>query len=139
MLKVSEKEAVHAEAVSTMLDIKANLRENATRIIDLFHQLDKNSDGSVSAGELKSRLPEIGFAGHDDKAIGDLFATLDLDGSGSIGYRELHKMLRPGQTSPSTGPSAGRRWRSRRRKNPIPLREGPASLRNRVAVLTSYK
>ena len=35
MLKVSEKEAVHAEAVSTMLDIKANLRENATRIIDL--------------------------------------------------------------------------------------------------------
>ena len=70
------------------------MRTSATRVIDLFRSLDTDEDGSVNAEEFRVRLPSIGFDPGLSQGIDELFKTLDADGSGTIAYSELHKLLR---------------------------------------------
>ena len=43
--------------------LKKALRENATRIIDLFKEWDEDGDGNVSKKEFLKALPQLGPPG----------------------------------------------------------------------------
>ena len=68
------------------------LRENATRVLDLFRSWDTNGDGQVSRAEFHEAMPKLGLD-VEKKVIDDLFTEWDKDGGGEIGYPELKKIL----------------------------------------------
>eukprot|EP00900_Chrysochromulina_parva_P012300 jgi/Chrpa1/21070/Chrysochromulina_OHIO_Genome00000623-RA len=104
--------AVGVEALRKVLLSKMN------RVIDLFRKLDANGDRKVTCAEFRRVLPLVASSvGHASRSGSDappmseldvmtppiseldvdsLFALLDVDGSGSIEYSELHARLRQG-------------------------------------------
>ena len=85
-------------------------------IVDVFHALDRNGDGVVTRAEFAAALPLLGFvvggpteagggaggtehgggkAGEvdGDAVVRTLFDELDVDGSGSLDYKELRARL----------------------------------------------
>jgi Ca2+-binding EF-hand superfamily protein len=54
------------------------------------------AQGQVSKAEFRAVLPMIGFDASDTERLDELFDTFDVDGSGSVDYNELNKMLRQG-------------------------------------------
>ena len=96
----SERRGVQ-QPEDVIAELKSNLRDTYTRVLDLFRSLDVDHSGSVDAKELKDRLVALGLIGkaHDDAATtdakaDDLFKLLDRDGSKTVGYDELHAALR---------------------------------------------
>jgi len=82
---------------STQAKLRETLRQQASRVIDLFKSSDVDGDGEISRKEFRRTLGLMGISvpGADSQATYDsLFDAFDLDGSGSITFRELHKMLR---------------------------------------------
>jgi len=72
--------------------IRAALQERHARVIDLFRQIDVDGSGHISAAEFVGALEDFGLRAGLETASA-VFASLDGDGSGSIEYRELEKML----------------------------------------------
>ncbi|EOD21783.1 hypothetical protein EMIHUDRAFT_60191, partial [Emiliania huxleyi CCMP1516] len=62
------------------------------RVLDLFRALDRNEDGLVSRGELRSKLMGLGLQVSPHE-LNELFYALDPDGSGAIDYEELRRAL----------------------------------------------
>ena len=101
----------------------AALRANRARVLDLFRQMDENGDGEISRDEFMTAFQEEDriMDGLDvpTSACGALFDEWDADGSGSISFGELRKILRkprkPAATQqlrPRRGRAGGRRARS---------------------------
>ncbi|KOO26741.1 calmodulin-domain protein kinase 1 [Chrysochromulina tobinii] len=94
--------APNAAGVAGAEALRKALLSQVLRVIDLFRKLDANNDGKVSSAEFRRVLPLLATAGVLNAAsfaeadVDSLFALLDLDGSGSIEYSELHKRLRQG-------------------------------------------
>ena len=61
------------------------------RVIDLFKQMDDDNSGHISAYEFIKAMSEFGLDA--PQAVGAVFRSLDVDGSGSIEYAELHRLL----------------------------------------------
>ena len=69
------------------------LKQNATRVVDLFRSWDSNGDGQVSRAEFHKAMPALGLQ-VPKQVIDDLFSEWDKDGGGEIGYQELVKILK---------------------------------------------
>ena len=89
--------SVGVEALRKVLLSKMN------RVIDLFRKLDANDDRKITSAEFRRVLPLVASTGSASDAlpisevdVDSLFAMLDVDGSGSIEYSELHARLRQG-------------------------------------------
>ena len=74
--------------------IKEALTNNAVRIVDLFKEWDIDKSGTVSKAEFRKAMPLLGLSEVDPKEVDALFDTLDKEGAGAIGHKELSKMLR---------------------------------------------
>lgn len=51
-----------------------------------FDEFDENNDGTITYKEFKSALAKSGY---DQKSIDSMFKSVDVDGSGSVGYTEF--------------------------------------------------
>jgi len=69
------------------------LRENSTRVLDLFRSWDADGDGQVSRAEFHKAMAALGLE-VEKQIIDDLFSEWDKDGGGELGYNELVKILR---------------------------------------------
>ena len=73
------------------------LRRGATRVIDLFRRWDGDNSGSITKSEFREAVRHMGFEWFEDQSHVDrVFDDMDLDGDGTIEYKELHKQLRAG-------------------------------------------
>ena len=92
--------------------LRKALQKNHARAIDLFRQLDDNKSGSVSQTEFIKAMGEFGMVA-DAEALAAVFRTFDTDGSGSIAYAELDRLLRKSSVKqPTPSPLAGSDARS---------------------------
>ena len=81
------------------------LRSQATRVMDLFRQWDRDGDGEVSRAEFHKAIPALGLS--VSKAdIDILFNEWDRDGGGALNYKELKKIL-SGQSTKKSSASIG--------------------------------
>jgi len=69
------------------------LAKNSGKVIDLFREWDTNGDGNVSKKEFHKAMPLLGL-NVAAKEIDALFDAFDPDQSGSIGHKELQKLLK---------------------------------------------
>jgi Ca2+-binding EF-hand superfamily protein len=68
------------------------LQTSLSRVIDLFRQFDDDASGYIDGPEFVKALAELGFD-PDEPSVSALFASFDLDDSGTIEYEELHNLL----------------------------------------------
>ena len=73
--------------------LKKALRENATRIIDLFKEWDEDGDGTVSKKEFRKAMPMLGLE-VPALEVDALFDSWDPDGSGMLELKELTRVLK---------------------------------------------
>ena len=69
------------------------LTKNAVRVIDLFHEWDDDSSGSVSRAEFARAMQALGYVGLPEH-IDLVYNSMDPDGSGSLEYKELNALLK---------------------------------------------
>ena len=137
------KTAPNAADVAGAEALRKALLPQVLRVIDLFRELDANNDGKVTSAEFRRMLPLLATAGVLNAAsfaeadVESLFALLDLDGSGSIEYSELHTRLRQGLTvTLDRKLQAGAVLFDVEAKSRIALREGASLPVGRFAKLT---
>ena len=70
------------------------LGANLARVIDLFHEMDENGDGTIGKAEFRRALARIVESPPSREDSDALFDEIDLDKGGTIEYKELHKLLR---------------------------------------------
>ena len=78
------------------LKLREALLNNADKLSRKFKEWDEDGDGGVSKDEFRKAVPQMGIPmmlGIPREDIDDLFDALDVDGSGSISYKELKKLL----------------------------------------------
>ena len=73
--------------------IKAALKRESVRVLDLFRQFDDDASGSISRAEFRKAMCELGLKA-SKAAVKELFKEFDADGYGSVEYDELKEMLR---------------------------------------------
>ncbi|VDM30318.1 unnamed protein product [Hydatigera taeniaeformis] len=66
--------------------------EQVLEIRRSFNYFDKNGDGSISLEELTAAFGTIGHA-HDHTLIGNLFKEADVNGDGTIDYKEFVSLM----------------------------------------------
>lgn len=92
--------------------IKAALKANAGKVLDLFRSWDADGDGLVTRAEFHRAMTELGLE-VPRSSIDDLFSQWDKDGGGSLGLKELTKILRAApegsksKTASNSSPSVG--------------------------------
>ena len=86
------------------MGVAEQLREilmiNRARVIDLFKEWDADHDGLVDPIEFRDAIRTLGYDAPKAE-IDELYNSFDLDGSGSLEFSELNKLLR--QRSPTRG------------------------------------
>ena len=94
--------------MNSTLSVEAQVRDaltsNGARVIELFRSWDDDGDGEVSKSEFHRAMISLGLCAPPEAtgaqksaitdAVSSLFDSFDGDGGGSIGFRELNKMLR---------------------------------------------
>ena len=79
--------------LSVVEQLRKALQTNSMRVVDLFRDWDDNGDGLISKKEFRQAMPALGL--NVDRSHADaLFDSFDPDGSGTIEYHELNKLLR---------------------------------------------
>ena len=86
--------AAPSAVVNPVQQLRDSLAQQAARVIDLFRRWDANGDGVISREEFRKGAIELGFLACLPSEIDRLFAVFDMDGSGDISFKELHRMLR---------------------------------------------
>jgi len=83
--------------------LKAFLKANQARVIDLFRSWDDDGDGTISKKNFRRAMPILGL--NVPRAEADaLFDNFDLDGSGFISYQELEVLLKIKKPGSAGGP-----------------------------------
>ena len=82
-----------AEVQSPIVQLKESLDAHASRVIDLFRKWDIDGDGTVDKKEFRAGLEHLGFGALASHAE-TLFDTFDENSSGTISFKELHRVLR---------------------------------------------
>ena len=91
---LSSKIVPSADEATTVQDaLRAALRENSVKVMDLFIEWDTDGDHTVSKAEFRKAMAALGF-NHPRLHVDAVFESFDLDGSGSIDYKELNKSLK---------------------------------------------
>ena len=92
--------------LSVELQVRDALASNGSRVMELFRSWDDDGDGEVSKAEFHLAMISLGLNAPNEAnnprlnhavtdAVSSLFDSFDADGSGSIGFRELNRMLKP--------------------------------------------
>ena len=68
---------------------------NHSRVVDVLRTWDTDGDGVISRKEFEKGLRALGLDG-DQAEIDELFASMDVNGDGTLDYTELHRLLRVG-------------------------------------------
>ena len=89
----SQAPAAAAERPPLSEALRRKLSSELTRVIDLFRAADGNEDGSISMGEFRETIASAGL-GATDEELSALFHLIDADGSDSIEFKELNRVLR---------------------------------------------
>ena len=71
------------------------LQANHSRVVDVLRTWDTDGDGVISRKEFEKGLRALGLEG-DQAEIDELFASMDVNGDGTLDYTELHRLLRVG-------------------------------------------
>ena len=79
--------------LSVSEQIANSLKENGSRVMDLFREWDTDGDGEVSRKEFHTAMTKLGLE-VDKSEIDALFSAWDADGGGSLDFKELGKILR---------------------------------------------
>ena len=93
--KASFKADLSDSNVPPEVALRQALNAAAARVMDLFRDMDTNGDGVISKKEFIIGLEQLGLPGR--QASAQLFDSWDVDGSGTIEFDELNKVLRRGQ------------------------------------------
>ena len=91
-------------ALSVEAQVRDALVASGSRVMELFRSWDDDGDGEVSKAEFQQAMVSIGLCAPAEatgaqksavtEAVSSLFDSFDSDGGGTIGFRELNKMLR---------------------------------------------
>ena len=81
------------KTAKAMTEIRDRLLENLPRVIDVFRSFDKNGDGQVSKVEFRQVLPLLELPKYGNAEMDAVFECIDLDGGGSIDFKEMQKLL----------------------------------------------
>lgn len=73
--------------------LRAELRSNLSRVVDMFREWDEDGSGGVGRVELQRALTELSLVA-PPAAVDALFNTFDRDGNNLISYRELDRALK---------------------------------------------
>ena len=76
--------------------LREALLNNSRKLAIKFKQWDENGDGGVDKAEFRKAVPQMGIpmmANIPAEDIDALFDSLDVDGGGTISYKELKKLL----------------------------------------------
>ena len=84
---------VLAGTASTEDQLRFALRQNLTRVNELFQAWDEDQDGKVSKREFRRAVKLLGLSASKEDVDG-LFDSFDPDGSGTIEFKEINAMLR---------------------------------------------
>ena len=105
-------------ALSVEAQVRDALVANGSRVMELFRSWDDDGDGEVSKAEFQRAMLLIGLCAPPEatgaqksavtEAVSSLFDSFDSDGGGTIGFRELNKMLRRTVTPAAPPPPAPR-------------------------------
>ena len=79
---------------ATVEEIREHLVSGMSRVIDFFRACDENGDGKISRQEFHAAMPKLGIGASSVDTIDELYESFDLDGDGTLEYRELHTILR---------------------------------------------
>ena len=77
--------------------LRKALGTSTTRVVDVFRQWDLDGSGTVDKAEFRKAIQTLGVVSVQDNVIDALFARFDRDGSNTLEYRELNRVLRQGQ------------------------------------------
>jgi hypothetical protein len=90
--RTEDASASKARVDAVRAELVERLKASWTRTSDLFRAWDRDGDGKVSSCELRKGLDSIGIeTTRSELAV--LFASLDLDSSGSVSAKELAAVL----------------------------------------------
>ena len=64
------------------------------RLTDIFKAMDTDRSGALSKGEFAAALRKFGYSSATDAQVVEVLAVVDADGSGSVQYKEMEKLLR---------------------------------------------
>ena len=85
---------VQLNATESVTDqLKAFLKSNSARVVDLFHLWDDDESGTITKKEFRNGIVAALGVKPGAEELAALFARLDPDGSGTIDYRELDAKL----------------------------------------------
>ena len=82
-----------ADTEGIVIHLKCMLAEDKGKVIDMFRKWDATGDGRIRKLEVRCALLWLGYEATTDE-VSSLFEVLDLDGSGSIEYDEMYKVLK---------------------------------------------
>ena len=82
-----------ASTKSVAEQLREALSNNLVRVVDLFHDWDEDENGMIDKNEFFKGMGALGVKVSRADANA-LFDSFDRDGSGTIEYRELNKLLR---------------------------------------------
>ena len=71
------------------------LTNNMKKVMELFREWDANGDGTITKNEFSRAMRQLGLQ-VTKAAIDKVFESFDPDGSGSIEFKELNRLVRRG-------------------------------------------
>ena len=86
---------VELSDVDVLAQLREGLRKNASRVSELFLQIDRDGSGSLSKAEFR-RVRDIIGMNVPDAQLDALFDSWDPDGSGSLSLKELNRVIKRG-------------------------------------------
>ena len=73
------------------------LKAHAAKVIAVFQSWDLDGDGAISKREFRRAVQPLLNLPAGPEALDELFDLFDIDGSGCIGLKQIHDVLRRGQ------------------------------------------
>jgi len=122
---------------SVQVQLREALRANSARVIDLFRDWDDNQSGTVDKQEWRKAMFQLGFDVSLSQ-IDALFTAFDPDGSGSVDYRELSKLLQAGAADVVVADSPSGQF-SKKEELQMELDEKIAEVARTEAIIAEYE
>ncbi|KAJ1446759.1 hypothetical protein M885DRAFT_545359 [Pelagophyceae sp. CCMP2097] len=100
--RVAESKFADDDATYLVRKLRTKLKGEAKSdsVRDLFEQLDRNGDRSITCIEFRSGLKKLGMD-LDDWEVRELIRHIDLDGDGEITYREFESFVNSSESKDS--------------------------------------